>query len=402
VRGYDVAVVGGGPAGSRAAAVLANSGLKVLIIDPLSSMKPCGGYLSAKALRQLAPDLIADILPRPVQTVRLLSSGSGSMVVRSRQPLGYMFRRETLDCCLLAAAEAAGAELWRRQRATQFRQTGESVEIITDKGQGASARYLVGADGVHGKTSVQAGVRGGSWPRWQLAYARVAELRLPDGAATLDQSEIQLVCLPIMGGFGWIFPLPGGVNVGVAGSSLELPRIESHFATLLQQLQAKVGHSELSWQRGWWLPAGGFPRRIATARTLLVGDAAGFVDSFSGEGIYYALLSGQLAAQAIVRHFGEANRVMLDYRRQCGRLIMPTLRRSLLLSSSIGRHKERYYQALLKQPELATHLLSLMREDRPYHGRLAVLLQAFFLARLWPAEQAEDVEVFGTQTGPVW
>lgn len=390
---FDVAVVGGGPAGSAAASALADQGLRVIVLDRARTRKPCGGYLPVKALRQLPKVAVRDLLATPVRTVRLVDQDLGSISVGSGETLGFVLRRELLDRRLLDSAEQAGATVWRDTRALGHERSGHSMRIQTDRGV-LQARYLIAADGVHGRTAVAAGVRQ-PFPRWQLAFARVAELRWSGQSADFPLDQIQLLCQPILGGFGWIFPLPNGANVGVAGSSLDLGRVQRQFAALLARLGATVSRFNLVANRGWWLPAGGLPRRVTAARTFLVGDAAGFVDCFSGEGIYYALASGQLAAHAIAHSFDDPLQAERHYRRDCFALLQPTLRRSLLLSGLFGRGKTHYFRALRRQPHLATHLLDMMREERPYHGCTLPLLTAYLSAHFTGASVTDDLQVLG-------
>ncbi len=389
----DVAVVGGGPAGSAAASVLASQGLRVIVLDRAQTRKPCGGYLPVKALRRMPKMAVSDLLVMPVRTVRLVGQHRRTISVGAGETLGYVLRRQQLDHRLLDLAEQAGATVWRSTRVLGHERFGNSTRIQSDRGS-LHARYLIAADGVHGRTAVAAGVRR-PFPRWQLAFARVAELRWKGQPADFPLDQIQLLCQPILGGFGWVFPLPDGANVGVAGSSFDLDRVQRQFAALLAQLGATVSGFDLIWNHGWWLPAGGLPRRLTAARTFLVGDAAGFVDCFSGEGIYYAVASGQLAAHAITHSFSDPEQAERHYRRDCAALLQPTLRRSLLLSGLIGRGKDRYFRALHRQPRLAMHLLDMMREEQPYHGCTLPLLIAQMAAHFTGIHMPDDLQVLG-------
>ena len=394
---FDVAVVGGGPAGSAAATALASQGLRVILLDQAHTRKPCGGYLPVKALRRMPEAAVSDLLEMPVRTVHLVDQDQRTISVGAGETLGFVLRREQLDRRLLDFAEQAGATVSRGTRVLGHERCGHSLRLQTDHGS-LQARYLIAADGVHGRTAVAAGVRQ-PFPRWQLAFARVAELRWRGKPTGFPLDQIQLLCLPILGGFGWIFPLPDGANVGVAGSSFGLDRIQRQFAALLTQLANRVCGFDLLWSRGWWLPAGGLPRRITAARTFLVGDAAGFVDCFSGEGIYYAVASGQLAAHAIAHSWPDPGQAERHYRRDCAALLEPTLRRSLFLSGLIARGKGRYFRALGSQPHLATHLLDMMRDERPYHGWTLPLLCACWAAHFAGAPLTEDLQVLGTSRG---
>lgn len=390
---FDVAIVGGGPAGSSAGAALAARGLRVVVLDKSVGRKPCGGYLPVKVLPRLPIPASDDMLQTPIKAIQLMGRRAGSISVNSHQPLGYVVRREQLDERLLQVAENKGATVLRGCRALGYTRESQGLSIRTEQGI-LTARYLIGADGVHGRTAVDLGIRP-RWPRWQLAFSRVAELRWKDRPKSCLAGRLQLFCLPVLGGLGWVFPLPDGVNVGVAGSSLDLECVRRSFDELLVRVERDYGGYETVWQRGWWLPAGGVPRKVTGERVFLVGDAAGFVDCFCGEGIYYAVSSGQLAAHAIFASFSDWRQAGHHYRRDCQTLLLPTLRRALLLSGILGRQKQRYYQALQLQPELATHLLTLMHDERPYHGLLTPLLAALLKACFVSGEQPDHLQVWG-------
>lgn len=390
---FDVAIVGGGPAGSSAGADLASRGMRVVVLDKSAGRKPCGGYLPAKVMPHLPISVSADLLQTPIHGIQLMGRQTGSISVNSHQALGYVIRREQLDERLLQAAENKGATVLRSCRALGYQRESQGLTIRTDHGE-LTAKYLIGADGVHGKTATDLGVRS-RWPRWQLAFSRVAELRWKDGAKGCAADRLQLFCLPVLGGLGWVFPLPGGANVGVAGSSFDLKRVQRWFAELLARVEREHGGYETVWQRGWWLPAGGIPRRTTGERVFLVGDAAGFVDCFCGEGIYYAVSSGQLAAHAIAASFSDSRQAEHHYRHDCQTLLLPSLRRSLLLSGLLGRRKQRYYQALQLRPELATHLITLMYAERPYHGLVAPLLLAMLQSCFHTDHGLDELEVWG-------
>lgn len=391
MQSFDVVVIGGGPAGSAAGATLAAQGLRVAVVEKGGANKPCGGYLPDKAISRLPAGLLAGLPRVAIDSVRLQGVGGKAINVNSHSRLGLVMRREQLDRRLLAWAEQCGAVVMRGHRVATVRRSRQRVLVQTEQAELDSA-YVIGADGVHGRTASQLQVRQ-PFPRWQLAFSLVSELRWPADPARKDVSrQLQLHCLPVLGGLGWVFPCPGGVNLGVAGSSLDLRRIHREFDQLLQLIEGELGPFELAWRRGWWLPAGGIPRPVAGERALLVGDAAGFVDCFCGEGLYYAIASGQLAAHAILTCFADWRQVASHYRQDCRSLLLPSLRRGLLLGALLGRQKQWYFRALQRQPELATHLLRLMQGEHPYQGLLLPLLQA--LLSVGRGEVTEELQVW--------
>ena len=150
-------------------------------------------------------------------------------------------------------------------------------------------RVLVGADGVNGRIARDAGLGGG------ILYGIALEGNgpLPEGQA--GRATIELGVVP--GGYGWVFPKDGHANYGVGGWAAEGPRLREHLRRLCAE--HGVDDARLTDVQGRRLPI----RRTTTAArgpVLLVGDAAGLVDPLSGDGIYEALVSARLAADAIL------------------------------------------------------------------------------------------------------
>ncbi|MGI6343565.1 MAG: geranylgeranyl reductase family protein [Bacillota bacterium] len=383
----DVVVIGGGPAGSSAAARLAELGLDVMLLErgeEGAAGKPCGGYLPQKALRLLDGAELADLLQQGIRTVSLQDeAGRRVRVTGQRQPLGYLLEREVLDRRLQQWAAQSGARVSHGERLLGVHRWGRRHWLQTNRRR-LRCRYLIGADGTHSPTAHLTGLRAG-FPRWQLAFATLGKLKWKGLPRNWREDEVRLYCYPLLGGMGWAFPLPGGANVGVAGSALELAQVTALFERHLAHIADQHGPFELVARRGGWLPAGGFPRQIAKGNVLLCGDAAGFVDSFSGEGIYYALLSGHLAANAIAVGYGIDHLVRRFYRQDCSLLIMPSLRQSLLLSGALGHRKDWLLTAMRRDPRLACFLARLMEDQQPYRGQVGRLLLASAAAGLWGA-----------------
>ena len=296
---YDAIVVGAGPAGSTAAREIASRGHSVLLLDRTTFPrdKPCGGGVTIRCANLLPFDISPVV--EHVVTGAVMSGPNGKGVTREAgRTLTYMTQRRRLDAYLVEQAQAAGVE---------FRD-GSPVRAVTEDNAGTftvtvgrteagadthTSRVLIGADGANGVVGNYLGFEHVA----EGAVALEGNLAFPDGPPPWLQGKVAL-CLGLMpGGYGWVFPKGDHVNVGVGGWK---GVAGEHLRETLQTYTRTFGWdpASLTNVRGHHLPMQR-PGQIVTARGVaLVGDAAGFVDPLSGEGIYGAIASGVAVAPA--------------------------------------------------------------------------------------------------------
>jgi geranylgeranyl reductase family protein len=372
VERFDAVVVGAGPAGSTAAFGLARAGARVLLLDKarFPRDKPCGGGLTYRALR-LLPFSVAPVVEEEVDVFELGLGFRRRFVRRTAEPLVVMTQRRRLDAFLVEQAREAGAE---------FRD-GAKVELspFCVDGVPIDSTVLIGADGVNGATAKTFGLDGHEHEvalEANVPYGPVARSRYARRAV------IEFGIVP--GGYGWVFPKGDHVNVGVGGWLHQGPRLRTHLARLCRE--HGIPDDALTEVRGYRLPLRRPGASPARGRTALVGDAAGLVDPVSGDGIYEALLSAQLAADAALDII--AGRTA-DFSRYAD-----GLRRVLALSAAASwRAKlalERFPKlsfALLQAPQAWRAMEQLMRADATHPGAIggpggAALRAAELLARV--------------------
>src|SRR5262245_24844062 len=321
-RKIDVAVVGAGPAGAWAAYTLARRGAHVTIFDASHPReKPCGGGVTGRALALVADALHGTTLPRRViRAARFVDSRRGDIAV---VPLDHrpesdvtlvVASRTAFDEALVDAAKRAGAA-WERVRVTDVRIGADGVRLQTARGT-HHADIVIGADGANSLVRRRVAY---PFPRCHLS---IATGFFAHGQTTSD-IVIELVADPA--GYLWSFPRPDHLAIGICAQA------DAGFAP------AALRDRAFAWGRrthltdgarlepySWPIPsldARGFGAlTLASLRWALVGDAAGLVDPITREGIFFALLSGQWAADAIV-----ANRFPRDYVAQVGDELAPDL-----------------------------------------------------------------------------
>lgn len=290
---YDVIIVGAGPAGTAAAYDLAIAGFSVLILDrnEFPRKKACAGGITPKALDLFAYD-ISHLLVHTCYEVKVRRPCGNSFALKNHRPLCYMTLRQDLDAFSLNKAMGAGSRFLKIDKLLSIHQDRDRVVVRLGRKDGPgqyTARYLIGADGANSRIRRLLAGPGTYFDRCPALEADVNVSRPGDFPMEFDFSR----GIP---GYYWIFPRQDHVNIGIFGAWSGVPMNRRLLADYARQ---RFGTDLIESVRGY--PIGvGHGRSVGRGRVILVGDAAGLAEPLFGEGIYFALKSGQLAARAII------------------------------------------------------------------------------------------------------
>jgi len=295
---FDAIVVGGGPAGATTAHVMARHGKRVALLDRAGRIKPCGGAIPPRLIRDYG--IPEQLLCARISSARMVSPSERTVDMPIDGGFVGMVNREVFDEYLRWRASACGAE----------RITGSYSHITRDENEGVTVHYrekesrekktlraklLIGADGALSKVAKQEMKE--PHPKYVFAYHEVLEAPEPGTTEGYDGTRCDVVyqgkTSPDF--YGWVFPHGDKVSVGT-GSAQKGFAIRESVAHLRKA--SGLDGAGLVRREGAPIPMKPRKRWDNGQDVLLAGDAAGVVAPASGEGIYYAMVGGDLAGLA--------------------------------------------------------------------------------------------------------
>jgi len=387
-----VAILGGGPAGAFAAERLAAAGVEVVLFDEkLAWEKPCGGGLTYRAYSQYPFLLNNDTPKRLVRETVLAAPQAGEVSLQLDEPL-VIYSRLDLNRMLLGRAERAGARI-EKARVLAMTRAASGWRLRTDTGT-MEADFCVVAMGARNPLRNVGTQLTSRDTMTALGYY------IPG-----DQQRVDIQFLDHLEGYIWVFPRCGHLSVGIcargepAGALRQ--RLESYmngrgFSRLGSSFYSHVLPSlgAASWKKN----------RVAGEGWLAVGDAAGLVDPITGEGLYYAIRSADLAARALLAEVGSLAEKLAVYRRLLRHDFAADLefgsrlaQRFFLGRFLCGSVPARMVQFTRHSPRFAAVMRDLLIGKQPYadlkrrlfgnlNGSLYDLAMSFGLSRLVPGK----------------
>jgi geranylgeranyl reductase family protein len=291
---HQVIIIGAGPSGAYLAYLLASSGINVLVLEKerLPRYKPCGGGITPKVVNLLDFDLspvIEDTICKVIFSYRF----TRPVEFTAPKPIAFMVSRERFDALLADKAKEAGTKILEGIRVERVEVTGQKVSVFAGDSQW-QGNILVGADGANSVVARHLGLGG------RKKMAASLETEIPASPEKLGQyrGSIKIEYGFVPSGYAWVFPKADHLSVGVWSNS---PRPKK----LRRQLEHYIHSEGLSGleatvrTRGWIIPVNPQPDDLHRGRALVLGDAAGLADAFTGEGIFPAVYSARLAAEVI-------------------------------------------------------------------------------------------------------
>jgi geranylgeranyl reductase family protein len=358
---YDVTIVGAGPAGSFLAYRLAGQGIKVLVLEKekLPRAKVCAGGITVRAA-SLLPFKIDEVIEDVIYGVRLSYHLVPKRVRTYDKPVMYMVMREKFDYLLASRAREAGAFIEDGVSVRHIDAEKDLVRVQTNQDT-FETPILAGADGANSAVVHSLGLRKG------FEYGLGVSGQLSVG---LDKSPVWngLIGLDygIPGGYAWVFPKQDRLSVGAGSSFREARRLKPYTLKLIQAYD--LGDGEGDFLQGHLMPLRRANTPLIYHRVLLVGDAAGLIDPLTGEGIYSALRSSDMAAAAITRFLEGKTADLQEYEDDINTQLMPELKTARTIQKLNSATPRVFFYFLKENDRFFRAFCRLLRGEKTYAG----------------------------------
>lgn len=359
---YDAIVVGMGPAGLTAARFLADGGADAALVEKetFPRYKPCGGCISPRASRMM-PAGVHKAFERTIHQVRFTFRSTDEFFLNSSRPIAYMAMRDRLDEALFENLKKEKIEIFQGAEVKDARREGELVSLNTSRGI-LTARNIIAADG---SNSIIAN-RFGLGRKRKFIPTITAEIELEEEIVS-EWNNVWIDLDAVKGGYFWIFPKKRHLTVGAG-----IFKHGGKARNLKEALEKYIGSNALL--------AKGIPRSvkghlisvlldesdtIADKGVFLTGDAAGLTDPFMGEGIPYAIRSGELAAKSILDGAGDACE---NYYQAVKREILPGFKVAAKLSGFVFSFPKIAHKLLKDHAVMANFYEDIFQGSSDYTG----------------------------------
>ncbi len=362
MNNFDVIIAGAGPAGSSAALLLSQKGIKTVVIDKakLPRYKTCGGGVVGRTSQFLPVDYsaIAECSCHNAEIIDIRNNFH--FYVEKSKPVIIMTMRKDFDWFLLSLAKQNGTAVIDNCELFEIYKRNGCVEIETSKGI-LRAGFLIAADGSSGTVSKKSG-----WNNYTLSAPAVEyEVYVRDNIFSRLNKSARFDFGIFPEGYSWVFPKRDHLSIGsafLAKSSLNLNKVTSEYLKLLG-----INEPVKIERHGFFVKINPGVKKFVKNRIFFTGDSAGFADPLTGEGISYAILSGKLAASAIIESGLNSELAEYFYTRSVKEKILKELRYAKILWKIVyGFPKLRTELFRLYGQKLSEAVTSVMSGDKSY------------------------------------
>jgi geranylgeranyl reductase family protein len=356
----DVIVCGAGPSGSTAAIELLKQGFSVMILEKkvFPRYKVCGAGLTPKIL-EIVPADIAHVIHTTIHSVRFSTNFEEVFTRSSEKPVMFCTSREEFDHLLLKNAEMNGALSKMGEQVKEIIQDNESVTVRTQSGS-YRGRFFVAADGAASLAARTFGLRGDI--EWGMAWE--AELETTPYILEKYSETIFLDWGTFPGGYAWVFPKKDHLSAGVGGPARLSRYMPQYYRDFLGSTNIPVLKT-LS-NRSFPIPVKRGKNPVHNKRVVLAGDAAGLTDTLTGEGIYWAVKSGKIAAETVGNAILLGRNNLDEYSLRINREILPELNEAVRIRALFNVFPKKIHRWISNNDRVWRAFGKVLRGERSY------------------------------------
>jgi geranylgeranyl reductase family protein len=316
---------------------------------------------------------LSPVLENTIYGVHFTYCLKDHFTIRSEQPIAFLVMRDRFDQFLVKKALEMGAEILEGERVERVEEKGQRVEVELARGEKLRCEHLIGADGARSVVAKSLSLLppksdgGGIGLESEIPFESVTDFPKE------DLHHIHLDFGRIPSGYGWVFPKREGLSIGIGGMFIDTGKIDLRqcFVAFLKGLNC-INDAESEKVVGHPLsPFYNNVQRVSRGRVLLVGDAAHLIDPLTGEGIYYAVRSGMLAAGAILQTKERDIPPSDLYQEALQVQIFEDLKCALQFSRFVNRFNKLAYRTLKRYPELGDLYLEVLEGKETYQSFVA-------------------------------
>jgi len=363
MKSFDVAIIGSGPSGASAAFELSKSGISTVIIEKetLPRYKTCGGGLVFRGLKMMPFD-ISSVVEKEFYTIdTYFSKKHPCITTRRKEPIVSMVMRDAFDNLIVEKARNNGVTLLQNHKVVDIT-FGETQTIHTTEGD-VTAKFIIAADGALSPIAKIAG-----WKETRtIIPALEYEVDVPavDFERLSQNARFDIDAIPY--GYGWCFPKKNHLSIGVAVvvKTNKKINLKEYYAAYLKTLDIteilkEEGH-------GFVIPVAPRTDFFVQKNVFLTGDSAGLADPLVAEGISNSILSGILAAKAIIESNLDSEKAAVLYTEKLQATILPEIERARVLSNHFYNKKSFRNIVLIKYGQYAAEAMTdLFMGERTY------------------------------------
>lgn len=333
MKNYDVAIIGSGPSGASTAFHLAKKGIKAVIIEKeiLPRYKVCGGGFVFRGRRNFPID-ISDVIEREFFKVDNYIDKKRLQITRE-DPIITMIMRDSFDHLIVKEAQKLGVDILEDHKLVGLTEERDRVICKTSK-EDISAKFVIAADGVLSPTAKLAGWKNETR---NLIPALEYEVKVPEKDFQELSDKVRFDFFVVPNGYAWCFPKKNHLSIGVLTTKKKRINLKEYYQKYLKTL----GVTEIVEQKqyGFQIPISSRTDGYTKGRVFLIGDAAGFAEPITAEGISNAIYSGKLAAESIIDANLDLIKAAELYNKSLQKEIVPQLRSAEYLSNFFYKNK---------------------------------------------------------------
>ncbi len=317
---FDIVVVGAGPSGASVAYHSAKRGLNVAIIEReiFPRYKPCGGVVAIH-VEKILDFPLTPVVEQRISRMLISFKLKKRFVSDFGRPFVYMVMRDKFDQFLVDKAQSAGARVYYENLLVNIEKNNEGYCVKTDKNC-FYAKYIIAADGANSNVRNLLGIpafHNVSVALDREIYAPKLDINKWNNTLVLDFGWLE-------SGYGWIFPKKNNFSLGVGGARKVSRQLLSYYNKLFNKFSHELNLNDVFFSKGHRLPIRKQGESLVYENVILVGDAAGLIDPLSGEGIYYSIRSGQIAADVVYQNKND-QMSLITYEERIDKEIQPEL-----------------------------------------------------------------------------